>query len=834
MRETIIIAPFANESELLRTLARYGVNTFGTRIMNTVELAEYALMAAGETVTETFIKENKSAALIYSFLKEIAYFSSASFTDAKNISSTLNSVRRLIPGNESDTIHEKLSNGEFSENNTALCKVYDRYISELKSNSLIDDIQLIRRAINRSSALKADFIALSEYPLTPLEKRFIETLSDGNYKVMSFCELLNAPEKAPDFSDITKAYGASNEAENIISTIFENDIPLDGCTIAVTDTARYSQLFYDISRQHAIPITFGCGLPIGNSLPAVLLRNFYNWATSGYHGVDSLHALIFSESFDRKKLIEQLAIDNAKTLAKLIKIAGQFRLSCDKTENSNRISAYFKAYPEESENVELITLMFAEFELGCSYIVKNYSRIRTGFAGKLDRSAVNVICDELDAYTVFAGSSEIDIIPGILRSSVCSELSRPGHLHVTGIYQAMFSIRENLFVAGLSAGSFPGSPAENYLMADGDYLLFDKDAPTSERRISQNKEYLIALMKIASALGLNTHLSYSEFDTAELKEENASSVLFEIFKRKNGCDSTLEDFENSIHCTGFFENSVSVSRLIGRAYNRGANIICKAAESSEQTAELSFDRAFSPTAVEDYFKCPRMFFFSHILHMKSDESDDVFTIISPKDMGLLIHNLMDNSAKNKITHEEFASQAEQLFRGYLASRPPINEPELKRVHDIFMAMALNGYSYAPENNVLYSEYNIEPVKIGNITLKGRLDRVEKTPDDRFIIVDYKTGGRIKHEANDIESCLQILLYAAMLKENGINISECEYRYLRSNQSVKCEYNSIVENRLKELLSSFVDSVRNVDFPANGDCTYCDFKNICQKGEKSDE
>ena len=56
MLERIIVAPSANEAELLRTLAAYGVNTLGVRIMNGVKFAEYAVVIGwiGEEFQENF------------------------------------------------------------------------------------------------------------------------------------------------------------------------------------------------------------------------------------------------------------------------------------------------------------------------------------------------------------------------------------------------------------------------------------------------------------------------------------------------------------------------------------------------------------------------------------------------------------------------------------------------------------------------------------------------------------------------------------------------------------------------------------------------------------
>ncbi len=832
MREKIILAPTANGTELLRSLARHGVNTLCLRIMSSAELAETALMRSGETVTQQYIRTVDEPALFFSFLNEVEFFSAASFADAQNIASALDSLRKLIVSDENKVLHEKLSQGEFAENSAALRQVYDRYIAELESKGFIDCIQLIRKAVELSETIDSEFYILQEYKLAPLETALIDKLSGGSYKEISLCELSGAEERYVDYCDITEAYGASNEAEHIIETIYSKGLPLDNCIVAAADTMKYSQLFYDIASQYNIPVTFGCGLPVSNSTSAELMRNFLIWETTGYHGKDSLYGIVFSECFDRQKLIGELSIENEKILRDIVDIAGTMRLSCEHEENESKLSAYASEYPENTDYIETIRFMFAEVERGCSYIVKNYTVIREGFAGRLDRSAVNGVCEEMDAYTLLSGGNAVEIIDQLLAINVCCENSREGALHITGIKQAMCSLRDELFVAGLSADIFPGMPRENYLVPDGDYLMFDENAPTSEKCIADKKQALSDLMRTASSLGNRVHLSYSGYDTAELKEANASSQLFEIFRAKNGEESTLDDLKSSIAHTGFFENSYSASRLVGRAYNSGSMIKAADDPNEEASVSISTDNAFSPSAIETYLSCPRKYYFAYILNMEEPDTDDVFVVIKPLDMGNLVHGLMDDAFRYSMSKEKVKSEAVRRFNALLKARPPINEPDVKRVREDFMRMIENGFESSDGNEVIYSEHTIKPVKIGSIKLKGRLDRLEKTPDGNIVIVDYKTGRRLNHRQNDISSCMQILLYAAMLEESeNIKVSGGEYRYLRYNKSISCSYTDIIKESLIGITNDFAERVTNADFAplVTDNCRYCGFSHICRKG-----
>ena len=77
MTERIILAPGANAGDLLRTLARFGINTMGTRIVSSLELARTALMRSGVSVRERFLPGREESSLVFSFIREIPYFASA-------------------------------------------------------------------------------------------------------------------------------------------------------------------------------------------------------------------------------------------------------------------------------------------------------------------------------------------------------------------------------------------------------------------------------------------------------------------------------------------------------------------------------------------------------------------------------------------------------------------------------------------------------------------------------------------------------------------------------------------------------------------------------------
>lgn len=837
MTERILLAPGANGTELIRMMARFQKNSLGLRIMNATEFARFALMRSGIIIEENYLPRKQEPAIIDGFIREITYFSSAGYADSEKIADALYRLRSLIPEQEFEMLRKTLPQGEFPDKNKSLMAVYERYLAALKATDNIDTIGLIRKAIAEASPLTCPVYTLREYPLTPLEDGLINRLASPRID-SSLCELLEADAVTLRNIDYTESYGSSNEAEAIYDYIVANNLPFDECTVAVANTPLYAQLFYDFSQIHGLPITLGCGVPILNANPARLLKLLYDWNNTGYHGVDALGALLHSDALDHKKLFGVLGIEKSRQLDRIIEIAGQLRLNFDQAENNKKLAAL----PRDDKNAAFypcVAALSEELALGESKLIEKYALIRDGAIGRVDRSALSVICDALDAYAKYTGGSSLNqIIPEILHRFVCSENSREGGLFVTGIAGAIASLRKHLFIVGMSAPNFPGTPRENYLLLDSDYLLFAEEstAPTSINLVQRKKDALDHLLELSSALDVKLHISYSGYDLAALKEENPSSVLFDIFKKQHGENATLQQYKSAFRHVGYFGQQVSGDHTVGRAYVQGKEICYDNIDFGESACAYTLDKAFSPTAIDDFFNCPRHFFLTKILGVQEVELDDPFTVINPAATGTLAHSLMEELAGNPCNRKEFLQRAAAAFDRFLLTRPPIHKDSAVREKQVFCKMMENAYDLDPKNEVLSSEEEQSFRHSSGILLRGYPDRVEKLPGGEYIIADYKTGRRVKHQANDINTCLQVVIYAYLLEQRGVPISRCEYRYLRDGVTVPCRYDEAMKEKLNAKLEMFRQALTAGQFPAaesKSACTYCTLANICNHERKEE-
>ena len=83
--------------------------------------------------------------------------------------------------------------------------------------------------------------------------------------------------------------------------------------------------------------------------------------------------------------------------------------------------------------------------------------------------------------------------------------------------------------------------------------------------------------------------------------------------------------------------------------------------------------------------------------------------------------------------------------------------------------------------VLHTEEFFE-VKVGATTVAGRIDRVDKLPDGRVVITDYKTGRPLSQE--DADESLQLSIYALAAREKwGYRAEHLAFYNLSENTSV---------------------------------------------------
>ncbi len=874
MRERIILAPGANGSELIKSLAMHGVNCFNLRIAGSGELARMAMMRSGIAITEDFVSRREEAAIVAEAVKGDAYFTKPTYSDIKGIADAIRRMRSLIPDdNEEEKLEDTMKKGIFTAKNSALISVYKKFKKLISERNLIDSVSLIRKAVLGCNAIDADFFTLEEYPLSPLDKALLNNVSGGNSKEISLASLFGAEGNPFQIKSIKNCYGAPNEVETILTDIYSGK-NLDTCTVAVTDPGTYGQIFFDYALLYDMPITFGCGIPIMNSNPARLLVLYYKWMTGGFFGAFSLNEMLSSNAFDSSKLYELYPeADKDFSWSTYKGMLDGIRFTNDADVNSRRLSDLKKALSEEEALVDAsdekavkdfskkklciphLEVMAKELSLPAEEFISKFAYIRKGSETNsqkllmmLDMSAASAIYEELKVIrSSGVDQDEEDMILNVLKIGVASGRSEEGKLFVTTVDGALSSIRKNVYIAGLSATNYPGSNRQNYLLLDADIRLFGDDAEymTSDGKITQKRKKLLTLAELSSNLGSEINVSYAGLNVSELKRDNASSLVFELYSKECGRNATSKELEEKVQKIGYFEPAISKSRKVGEAYNEGKVVTQSNTGDVRDTVDISWnlDREYSPSALEDFFGCQLKFMYKRILGIPEPDEDDPFSVIAANDIGTLAHSLMESLANSTMSKDDFLALSGEYFDRFLLEHPPLVKQKADAEREEFLDMMGISYDMDPQRQVVLKEEDIHCTHESGVKIHGFPDRVEKLNDGSYLIVDFKSKRKLEHMPDDIETCLQVVIYAYLMESRGFKVSGGEYRYIRLGEPpVTCKYDKEMKDALNKKLEYFKDRMEKARFPASGldidkspnspdACKYCAYGMICRKGDE---
>ncbi len=119
--------------------------------------------------------------------------------------------------------------------------------------------------------------------------------------------------------------------------------------------------------------------------------------------------------------------------------------------------------------------------------------------------------------------------------------------------------------------------------------------------------------------------------------------------------------------------------------------------------------------------------------------------------------------------------------------------------------------------------------LGQHSLKGKIDRVDRLSDGSVMVLDYKTGtAKETLEAEDKE---QLYLYQIALEERGLTVGRLSYVYVMDWEFREVEpLTGPARQKFLDKLEQRMDEILKSDYPPNPEpftCKFCDFRNICE-------
>lgn len=830
IKERILYAPGANETELLRSLAKRGIKTLGLRIMGSKDLAILAMERNGIPFDGSIFDDTLTGLIIYNILKEEKYFETVQLTDTLNFVKSINDLRLTIPDPE---LYGKLKNGAFEEKNAAILRVLGKIIQKFEAEKAYDLCSFIQNIIIKNITLDLDVFTISEFPLKPLEKKLLKSLKGYEEKPLDI--KLSSSYQIEEYNSF---YSEKAEAEYVLNYIFKNNIKLDECVVAAT-SQKYRRIFEDIALENKVPVTFGISKTVNETNAGKVLSLIIEWANDFYF-VDKFVSIFNPNYMDLDKVATALDVDK-DFLPYILKKCGDLRLSFNAEENKNSIEIY-----QQAINAGFID---AKEEQNTLYCIERMADIlNQGLPGLLefvliknekeDLQAIARICDFYLA-SIACGLDVKQVLNEAVNISIGSTVSSEGSLYITTISKAKSVCRKYLFVVGMYSELYPGKPSEDYVILDTDYELLGFKGKKSHQTIEDKKKELKTLLSING--NNKIFISYPYYSTEDLKSKNASSLIYDIYNELNGGDKSVDDLMSSINKHQYFENNLSPSKEVGLAYSNGVLI-----KQNEEPVNEEFDvslfetrkKFYSATDIDAYFRCPYRFYLERIIGLENDFESDSTDVIAPNELGTLIHEELSKLDITNTSKEDFLNSIKVNFLcKFVPTHSILSGGMLSAALADLFNIGENAYDMASSNEPFKVEEDLYVIhKPTGIGIHGFPDRSEKILDKKVKVIDYKIKNHFDHDEKQLFTCGQILTYAYILKTKfDVDICECEYRYLRQGVSVIIPSENLKEafQAYDEKLIELKHSLETGSFePAPEEqrktvCGYCPYKDLCK-------
>jgi DNA helicase-2/ATP-dependent DNA helicase PcrA len=245
------------------------------------------------------------------------------------------------------------------------------------------------------------------------------------------------------------------------------------------------------------------------------------------------------------------------------------------------------------------------------------------------------------------------------------------------------------------------------------------------------------------------------------------------------------------------------------------------------------DHAFSASSLGTYENCPLQYKFRHVLMVPSE----------PKSffgLGSVVHKVIEKLSEAQMqgtppTREQALALLEQFWSpaGY-ASRTHEGEDRRKAedLLDTYLA-----WQMADPNTIAGVEEKFV-FTFQDRTMKGYIDRIERTPEGRYVVIDFKSGKKPgKITRNSVKEHIQLNLYCLAIQERYGELPErASFFFLKDNKVVDYRPDEEIIAAFRKKLSGMIDAVCAEEFaatPSYSACMFCDFGPLCEEKEKGE-
>jgi len=248
-----------------------------------------------------------------------------------------------------------------------------------------------------------------------------------------------------------------------------------------------------------------------------------------------------------------------------------------------------------------------------------------------------------------------------------------------------------------------------------------------------------------------------------------------------------------------------------------------------KTHPIELPSRYSASSLKTYDSCPLKFKFQHVLKIPSE----------PRiyfDFGSVMHRVIEHVSDVKkeggIPTREEAHRVLDLFWPKTSFLTATQEHE-KRATAIRILDTYLVWEQENPNTILSCEESFT-FSLGDSSFTGKIDRIEKTPEGRLRVIDFKTGKKPSSLTKaSIPEEIQLNLYSLALRNiHGTLPEKASFFYLEDGKFVDYIPSAETIRGFEEKLTQMTTTIRNREFSTKTgwDCQRCDYRILCEKIE----
>jgi DNA helicase-2/ATP-dependent DNA helicase PcrA len=402
----------------------------------------------------------------------------------------------------------------------------------------------------------------------------------------------------------------------------------------------------------------------------------------------------------------------------------------------------------------------------------------------------------------------------------------------------------------------PNDLAKGLMTGDDEKALYEQE----ERRL-----FFVAMTRAEQKL----YLTYAERYGQNVRQTKPSKFLDELqfggnprIEVKDVCDESVEDFrtvesaveqaknliqEQAIRAIQNMQPKTAIQKIIEleklRILESGGSLedfeidtlMCEDSDSElrrlfegKRAPLISKDHHFSASALQTFDNCPMQYKLSYVLRVPA-AGKTYFNL------GGAVHQVIENLTRQELegippTKKTALAMLEQFWSSdaYVSKK---EEREHKGRAEQMIDTYLTWQSQN-ENEVVDVEMKFAFDLNGRI-VNGFIDRVERTREGKYVVIDFKTGSQSETK-NSIKENIQMNVYClAILEKFDAIPHRASLFYIKHEKMVDYFPENEQLEKQKTRLTSMIDAVLLERFPGSPafqTCRFCDYEALCEEKE----